>query len=182
MLSSFEGVQSIISVGFVVVSLMVGALFIFIIAQMVSPKFRGKLLSRNIKATKYMMDESKDDIKSISDDLANATKGGIETTVRSIKKGITEDDGVYCKHCDAEISNDFKLIKVSELPILDRYSTGSSLSKANIKNVFVETKIYEEEKIEVEIPQSKEVSLENVDKKIMTIDDFLDDFDIDSDS
>ena len=73
-------------------------------------------------------------------------------------------------------------IKLTELPILDRYSTGSILSKANFKNVFVETKIYEEEKIEVEIPQSKEVSLENVDKKIMTIDDFLDDFDIDSDS
>ena len=111
MLSSFEGVQSIISVGFVIVSLMVGALFVFIIAQMVSPKFRGKILSRNIKATKYMMDESKGDIESISTDMANATKGGIETTVRAIKKGITEDEDIYCKHCGAEIDSDSKFCK-----------------------------------------------------------------------
>ena len=79
-----------------------------------------------------------------------------------------------------QISTDFKVIKVSELPILDRYSTGSSLSKANIKNVFIETKIYEEEKLDEIIHEEKEISLESVDSKIMTIDDFLDDFDIDS--
>lgn len=76
-----------------------------------------------------------------------------------------------------QIGIDFKLIKISELPILDRYSTGSSLSKTNIKNVFLETKVYEEAE---EVIEEKTVSLENVDKKIMTIDDFLDDFDIDS--
>ena len=79
-----------------------------------------------------------------------------------------------------QIGNDFKQIKVSELSILDRYSTGSSLSKANIKNVFLETKLVEEEIVEIDECEEKEISLENVDKKIMTIDDFLDEFNIDS--
>jgi len=79
-----------------------------------------------------------------------------------------------------QIGTDFKLVKVSELPILDRYSTGSSLSKSTIKNVFVETRIYEEEQLRESEQAEKEVSLESVDKKIMTIDDFLDDFDIDN--
>ena len=45
----------------------------------------------------------------------------------------------------------------------------------------METKLYSEEKIESkEVVSKKEISLKNVDEKIMTIDDFLDDFNIDS--
>ena len=79
-----------------------------------------------------------------------------------------------------KIGGDYKLVKVTELPILDRYSTGSSLSKANIKAVLLESKMHEEEKIEAVIKEKTEVSLEKVDERIMTIDDFLDDFNIDS--
>ena len=75
----------------------------------------------------------------------------------------------------------YKIVKVTELPILDRYSTGSSLSKKNIDDVLLETKIYEEEKLDTsKNVEKKEVSLKSVDEKIMTIDDFLDDFNIDS--
>ena len=35
---------------------------------------------------KYMIDESKGDIKNISDDMAYATKDGIKMTVSAIKK------------------------------------------------------------------------------------------------
>ena len=79
-----------------------------------------------------------------------------------------------------KVGNDYKLVKTTELPILDRYSTGSSLSKKNIDKVLLETKVYEEEKIEQSSIDKKEVSLKNVDEKIMTIDDFLDDFNIDT--
>ena len=80
-----------------------------------------------------------------------------------------------------KIGNDYKIVKVTELPILDRYSTGSSLSKKNIDDVLLETKIYEEEKLDTsKNVEKKEVSLKSVDEKIMTIDDFLDDFNIDS--
>ena len=81
-----------------------------------------------------------------------------------------------------KVDNEYKTIKVTELPILDRASTGSSLSKHDISKVLLESKMYEEEKIEEvkDIPK-KEISLNDVDERIMTIDDFLDDFDIDND-
>ena len=82
-----------------------------------------------------------------------------------------------------KIGGDYKEIKVTELPIMDRYSTGSSLSKANIKNVLECAKIIDKEEnkkeklSEQDEPEVVEdISLEHVDEKIMTIDDFLDDF------
>lgn len=78
-----------------------------------------------------------------------------------------------------KIGGDYKEIKVTELPIMDRYSTGSSLSKANIKNVLKTAKLIDKDSSTNDntiIEKTEEVSLENVDEKIMTIDDFLDDF------
>lgn len=82
-----------------------------------------------------------------------------------------------------KIGGDYKEIKVTELPIMDRYSTGSSLSKANIKNVLECAKIIDKEEnkkeklSEQDEPEViEDISLKNVDETIMTIDDFLDDF------
>ena len=83
-----------------------------------------------------------------------------------------------------KIGGDYKNIKITELPILDRYSTGTGLTKANIKMVFEETKVKEESE-PVIIKQDdinsneEELSLKSIDEKIMTIDDFLDDFEFD---
>ena len=63
-------------------------------------------------------------------------------------------------------------IKLTELPIMDRYSTGSSISKSEIVDVF-ETKILES-KEEVNAKVEKEnIDLDTIDQKMMTIDDFL---------
>ena len=80
-----------------------------------------------------------------------------------------------------KFKEDISIIKLTELPITDRYSTGSSLSKHQIFDVFVEKELenpknIKEEKIEVQ--EEKSVSLESIDKRIMTIDDFLGDLDI----
>lgn len=96
---------------FIIVPIFIILVFILMILQMVSPKFRGKLLSREVKSVKYMMDESKEDIESISNEMADATKGGIETVTRAIKKGITEDDDIFCKHCGSKIDGDSKFCK-----------------------------------------------------------------------
>jgi len=95
---------------FVIVPIFIGLVFVFMIAMIVSPKLIGKIMSSQIKATKYMMDESKEDFKSISDNMAYATKDGIKTTARAIKEGFTEES-VYCKHCGSEIDNDSKFCK-----------------------------------------------------------------------
>ncbi len=76
---------------------------------------------------------------------------------------------------------DIELIKLSELPIADRYSTGTSLSKHDILDVFVE-KTLENPNVIKELPkepiEKEKISLKSIDERIMTIDDFLGDLDI----
>ncbi len=72
---------------------------------------------------------------------------------------------------------DLTELKISELPIVDRYSTGTTLTKQKIEDAYlVANLINENERTEEEI---SEVSLSSIDERIMTIDDFLDNFDID---
>lgn len=115
------------------------ALIIFIatIVLFISPKLRGKLMSNQVKATKYMLDDVKDDLTDIGttvgdvsvntyknvidnneDNLretftkqANISKDAIETTARSIKNGIIKDDVIYCKHCGKSIDSDSQFCK-----------------------------------------------------------------------
>lgn len=63
-------------------------------------------------------------------------------------------------------------MKLTELPIMDRYGTGSNISKQSILDVFEITCLKENETIEEE----PEIDLKQIDDQIMTIDDFLDDF------
>ncbi len=72
-------------------------------------------------------------------------------------------------------------IKSTELPIVDCYSTGTVISKKKVVDTFVATELKEvkdeknEETIKVDEPEI--IDLDNIDKRIMTIDDFLDNFD-----
>ena len=83
-------------------------------------------------------------------------------------------------------SSDIDYIRSAEISINDRYSTGSSISKKKVLDVFEvkeliskeELEVLEEEEIE-SIPK-KDVSLKEIDDKIMTIDDFLDDFNMEN--
>ena len=62
-------------------------------------------------------------------------------------------------------------IKDTEAPILDRYSTGSSL---NIKNIIDAFKVVTLDKEVKEKEIEEKVDLKSIDERIMTIDDFLD--------
>lgn len=61
--------------------------------------------------------------------------------------------------------NGIKEVKSSEIPIMDRYSTGSNIIKDSVLHIYKVFTIKQEEK--------KEISLEEIDKRFMTIDDFL---------
>ena len=121
---------------FYIVPILIGITFVLMIALMISPKLRGKLMSRQIKATKHMMDYSKEDLKDIlstSADIginaekeildnneetmednvtrkANINKKGIEITTTAIKEGLTRSK-IYCKHCGKLIDDDSKFCK-----------------------------------------------------------------------
>lgn len=82
-------------------------------------------------------------------------------------------------------SKEDKEYKLTEIPIMDRYSVGSTISKEKVLDVYEVTSIFkDEEKKQVIEPTIKEetkpkndVSLKEIDDKFMTIDDFLDNFD-----
>lgn len=83
------------------------------------------------------------------------------------------------------INKDIKL-KLSEIPIMDRYSVGSTLTKSKVQAVYQPTELIKKEDkpavvskpvTKEESKEKKEVSLKEIDDKFMTIDDFLDNFD-----
>lgn len=118
---------------FIIVPILIGVIFIFTFAMILSPKLRGKLMSRQFKAVKYIMDESKNDLtdimttagnvavnssksildqnedtlKDMSTRTANIGKEGIEITTRAIKNGLTKGS-MFCKHCGQSIDKDSK--------------------------------------------------------------------------
>ena len=86
-------------------------------------------------------------------------------------------------------NGDINIIKNTELPIADRYSTGSSISKHNLTNAFIVATLkkeanHQEQLVGVEegkkevveekkIPKKEQISLQEIDDRLMTIDDFL---------
>lgn len=103
---------------FYIVPIFIGLVAIFIFATILSPKLRGKILSSQIRATKHMLDYSKEDLqdlmtttasmgidaeKAILDKKedtmrnnatrkANINKDSIEITTKAIKDGLTNSN------------------------------------------------------------------------------------------
>lgn len=87
-------------------------------------------------------------------------------------------------------NGDINIIKNTELSIADRYSTGTTISKHNLTNAFIVANLkkeinHQEQLIEVpteekqevveerKIPKKEQISLSEIDDRLMTIDDFL---------
>ncbi len=83
-----------ISLGIFVVVLFI---IIFTVISIFSPKLRGKMLSRQVKAVKYMYDEVEDDLM----DLSVSARDNLKTFKKTFN-----DDKTYCKHCGAPIDDD----------------------------------------------------------------------------
>ena len=116
---------------FTVVMIFSLLIFGFVFAMILSPKLRSKMMKHQIKATKYMMEDSQEelsDIAAVSSNIAiksrkkvleeneelltematrNASinKEGVEITARAIKKGLSKQV-VHCKYCGKEIDDD----------------------------------------------------------------------------
>lgn len=117
---------------FIIVPIFIVVVFVITILMMASPKFRGKLMGRQIKAAKYMLNDVQDDLvdlgstvvktqqkmlhenedalKDIATRNAKINKEGIEITAKAIKDGLS-DATIYCKHCGALIDEDSKFCK-----------------------------------------------------------------------
>lgn len=122
---------------FTVISIFSILIFGFVIAMFISPKLRGKFMSNQLKATKHMIDYSKDELEDIGTNLGNVSinmkknildenedvlreiasreadirKDSIKTYASAIKEGIDNQDTIYCKHCGSMIDSDSRFCK-----------------------------------------------------------------------
>ena len=76
-------------------------------------------------------------------------------------------------------TSDIKYIKSSEIPIMDRYSTGSIIVKDNVKLSFKNVELMKQKDLSNDIllsnqKEQKKSSLKEIDDRLMTIDDFID--------
>jgi len=120
---------------FVIVPILFVCIFAYVIAMVISPKFRGKIMGRQVKATKYMLDDLKEDLasmgttigdiqvkteknimdnneetlKELSKRKANIEKENIEIKMKAVKDGLTKS--MFCKYCGTSIDEDSKFCK-----------------------------------------------------------------------
>lgn len=128
----FYNFDQMFSIVFIIVSVMIAAVFIFTILSFLSPKFRGKIMSRQIRATKHMVDYSKEDLEDIGTALASTAvktkmdilneneedlkelanreasikKDYVKTMASAIHDGLNDNDTIYCKYCGDIIDSD----------------------------------------------------------------------------
>ena len=122
-------------------------------------------------------------------DLSTRTRRGVQV-IREVKSKPYIILNTFI--CDSKnfigLKNDeITSIKLTELPIVDRYSTGSQISKKKIDDCFLvavltkpnmeQETLVEENEVPIEeekvVPKRERVSLEEIDDRLMTIDDFL---------
>ena len=85
------------------------------------------------------------------------------------------------KNLSIIVKNDFINIKTTELPIVDRLSTGTVLSKNKISDAFIPVELTKTDIKPVEpIEEIIDIPLDKIDETILTIDDFLDDFNMEN--
>ena len=104
------------------------------------------------------------------DIIARARRGVL--AVRDVKTNPYHIINSFVSNNKQEIgivTDEISFHKITEFPICDRYQTGTLITKEKIESAFFKIDITEKEE------EIVDVSLDKVDEKIMTIDDFLDD-------
>ena len=81
----------------------------------------------------------------------------------------------YKDNLGIKLNDEIDYIKLTELPISDRYSSGSNISKKEILDVFTIKELESKDENVKKVIEKENVDLEIVDQKMMTIDDFLKD-------
>ncbi len=106
--------------------------------------------------------------------LSRAKRGS--TLIKKVKSTTYEIINAFITSKNDSIgivTEDINIIKNTDIPIMDEISTGSNVSKEQIKYVFLDKGVIDVNKLVVNIPKLKEES-EQV--KEMTIDDFINGF------
>lgn len=115
--------QLITEIMFIIIPIFIGLTFLFALATIISPKLRGKIMSRQIKSIKHMTDYSQkyledieynikkahidaekkivdkkySDLESIYTNISSAKNNAVKQTMNAVKEGL--DGHKYCQNC-----------------------------------------------------------------------------------
>ena len=81
---------------------------IFIGISCLAIGFRPEILKLSTKSTKYIINDNKDDLTDITNTSADIVDGAITQTTRAVKRGLTQEESMFCKYCGAQIDTDSK--------------------------------------------------------------------------
>ena len=124
LLDSTKNAFSLFNIIFVIVFIISILFFVFVFLMIFSPAMRSKMMGRQLKVTKRVLDDNKDTIKDIANlqadiaiestdsildkhedtieknitKMANMSSKSVETTARAIKKGISKTK--ECPKCN----------------------------------------------------------------------------------
>ena len=105
----YEYIHIMSKIIMIIVPIIMVISIVFFILLMTNSKFIGKMMAKNIKAAKYMMDETKEDLKAINDIGAYTQTDAIKSKVRAVKQGLQNE--MFCKYCGKEIEEDSRYCK-----------------------------------------------------------------------
>lgn len=126
---------SVFNIVFVIMFLLGIGFFVFVLLMIFNPKIRSKMMGRQLKATKMILDDNKETIKDIHNlqadiaiestdnildkhektleknmtKMANIGSSSVETTVRAVKQGIKNTK--ECPKCKKYNEEDAKFCK-----------------------------------------------------------------------
>lgn len=107
-------------------------------------------------------------------DLMSRARRGVQV-IRDVKTNpysIIKSFVIKTKDSIGIKNESINILKNGELPITDRQSVGTALTKHELDDAFI-LKSLKEKEDEVIVPKKELVSLDDIDSKLMTIDDFL---------
>ena len=99
---------------FVIVPVFILGVFIFVFLNIFSPKFRGRVMSNQIKSLRHMSEYSREDLNElngIAEDMikrnASAVKAGLNSKQEYCQEcgRVIDADSRFCKHCGKKIKN-----------------------------------------------------------------------------
>ena len=81
-----------------------GVMLIMLSIMLIFNSFLPEIQKISIARQRYIQEETKDDLKTIADNLADVSVGAVKKTAKSVKEGLRSSK--FCKYCGAEIDED----------------------------------------------------------------------------
>ena len=94
----------------IIIAILVISFFIYVFGMLFSPKFRNKIMERQLKAEREYLIHNEGLIKELEKRNAEIEKIGVGTKARAIKEGFSQDT-CYCSSCGKVIDTNSRFCK-----------------------------------------------------------------------